>query len=102
VQIEKTSNELSTLIQDIAREADAHSQQAQRISELMDGIREVSVKTSRGTSHTADSVRELADLVLELQGSVSDFRLPGEQRKRADTEEDRPKRQERALRGPLS
>ncbi|GEM_PF-31879 len=75
-QIELASTELSALIEDIAREAEAHSGQAQRISELMDGIREVSVKTSKGTSLTADAVAELAERVMQLQASVSDFKLP--------------------------
>ncbi|KAA9130962.1 methyl-accepting chemotaxis protein [Marinihelvus fidelis] len=75
-QIELASTELSALIEDIAREAEAHSGQAQRISELMDGIRDVSVKTSKGTTLTADAVSDLADRVMQLQASVSDFKLP--------------------------
>lgn len=75
-QIETSSTELSALIEDIAREAESHSGQAQRISELMDEIRNVSVKTSQGTTQTADAVAELAERVMQLQSSVSDFKLP--------------------------
>ena len=78
-QIEKASNQLSTLIQDISSEALEHSSQAQRISKLMDGIRAVSLKTSQGTTQTADAVAELAELVLDLQQSVADFKLPEKQ-----------------------
>lgn len=76
IQIEKSSNQLSSLIQDISSEAMGHSNQAQMISELMDGIREISLKTSQGTTQTADAVADLAELVMKLQDSVSDFRLP--------------------------
>lgn len=77
-QTEKASTELSNLIKGISDEAQTYSDQAGRISELMDGIRNVSVKTSRGTTVTAESVDELADLVLQLQASVADFKLPDE------------------------
>lgn len=79
VQTEQASTELSNLVQGISDEAQTYSEQAGRISELMDGIRNVSVKTSKGTSTTAGSVAELADLVLQLQASVSDFKLPGDE-----------------------
>ena len=77
VQTEQASTALSSLIKDISDEAQTHSDQARRITELMDGIRNVSVKSSKGTSLTAESVAELAELVLQLQRSVSDFKLPG-------------------------
>ncbi len=78
VQTEKASTELSALVQGISDEAQTYSEQAGRISELMDGIRNVSVKSSKGTRLTADSVHELAELVLQLQASVADFKLPEE------------------------
>lgn len=76
LQIEEVSNDLSGLIQDISSEASSQSQNAKRISELMDGIRGVSVKTSEGSSSTAGAVAELADLVAQLKESVADFKLP--------------------------
>lgn len=76
VQIEKVSNELSTLIQGISREAQTHSESATGISELMYGIREISVQTSQGSKQTAKAVDELAELVLRLRESVADFKLP--------------------------
>lgn len=75
-QTEQASTELSNLIQGVSDEAQTYSEQAGRISELMDGIRNVSVKTSKGTSVTAGSVAQLADLVMQLQASVADFKLP--------------------------
>ena len=76
LQVEDVSSDLSGLIQDISSEASSQSENAKRISELMDGIREVSVKTSEGSSSTAVAVAELAELVAQLKESVSDFKLP--------------------------
>jgi twitching motility protein PilJ len=88
VQTEKASTELANLVQDISNEAQTHSEQAGRISELMDGIRNVSIRTSEGTSVTATSVAELAELVLQLQASVADFKLPEDEQ--AATADDEP------------
>jgi len=88
VQTEKASTELSNLVQGISDEAQTYSDQAGRISELMDGIRNVSVKTSEGTTVTAESVAELADLVMQLQASVADFKLPDEPGLEKDVEPD--------------
>jgi twitching motility protein PilJ len=76
MSIENVSKELSGLIENITAEATQQSQNAIRISELMEGIRQVSIKTSEGTSNTASSVEELAELVSHLQESVADFKLP--------------------------
>ena len=78
VKTEQASTELSNLVQGISDEAQTYSEQAARISELMDGIRNVSVKASRGTEDTAESVAELAQRVMQLKASVSDFKLPDE------------------------
>ena len=74
--IEKVSNDLATLIQDISQQAQQQSQNAGKIARLMNSIRDVSVQTSEGTSTTAKSVVSLADLVRDLRDSVSDFKLP--------------------------
>ena len=77
--IEKVSNDLATLIQDISQQAQQQSQNAGKIARLMNSIRDVSVQTSEGTSTTAKSVVSLADLVRDLRDSVSDFKLPDDQ-----------------------
>ena len=76
LKIENVSTQLSGLIEEIAGEARAQSEYAIRISDLMAGIRQVSLKTSEGTVASANSVIELADLVQDLRKSVSDFKLP--------------------------
>ncbi|MFU8877459.1 MAG: methyl-accepting chemotaxis protein [Wenzhouxiangellaceae bacterium] len=77
--IEKVSNDLAKLIQDISQQAQQQSQNAGKIARLMNSIRDVSVQTSEGTSQTARSVVSLADLVRELRESVADFKLPQDQ-----------------------
>lgn len=74
--IEKVSNDLAGLIQNISRQAQEESRNATRIAQLMNSIRDISVQTTEGTGQTAKSVANLAELVRELRESVSDFTLP--------------------------
>lgn len=74
--IEKVSSDLAALIQDISVQAQQQSENATKIAQLMNSIRDISVQTSEGTGKTAQSVASLADLVRELRDSVSDFKLP--------------------------
>ncbi|MEM7053019.1 MAG: methyl-accepting chemotaxis protein [Pseudomonadota bacterium] len=74
--IENVSNDLAQLIQDISGQTQQQSQNAGKIAQLMNSIREISVQTSEGTGQTARSVVSLADLVRDLRESVSDFKLP--------------------------
>lgn len=77
--IEKVSNDLAGLIQNISRQAQEESRNATRIAQLMNSIRDISVQTTEGTGQTAKSVANLAELVRELRDSVSDFKLPEEE-----------------------
>ncbi len=76
--IERVSNDLAGLIQNISRQAQDESRNATRIAQLMNSIRDISVQTTEGTGQTAASVANLAELVRELRESVSDFKLPEE------------------------
>ena len=76
--IERVSNDLAGLIQNISRQAQDQSKSATQIAQLMNSIRDISVQTSEGTGQTATSVASLAELVRELRESVSDFKLPEE------------------------
>ncbi len=76
VQIEKVSNKLSGLIQEISLEAQADSAAAMQFSEIMQRIRHISIQTSEGSKQTAKAVEDLAELVLHLSDSVADFKLP--------------------------
>ena len=75
-KIEAVSKELATLIQEISGEATAQSAAANRISDLMQGVRDVSAQNSTGSRQNAETIDELAQLVLQLRESVSDFKLP--------------------------
>ncbi len=77
--IEKVSNDLAGLIQNISRQAQEESRNATRIAQLMNSIRDISVQTTEGTGQTAKSVANLAELVRELRDSVADFTLPEEE-----------------------
>ncbi len=74
--IEKVSNDLAGLIQNISHQAQEESRNASKIAQLMNSIRDISVQTTEGTGQTAKSVANLAELVRELRDSVSDFKLP--------------------------
>lgn len=74
--IERVSNDLAGLIQNISQQAQDESRKATRIAQLMNSIRDISVQTSEGSSQTAASVASLAELVRELRDSVADFKLP--------------------------
>jgi twitching motility protein PilJ len=75
-RIESVSNDLSELIQEIAREAQAQSEVATEVAERMNSIRDVSIQTSESSTQTAAAMGRLADLVQKLSESVADFKLP--------------------------
>jgi len=77
--IEKVSNDLAGLTQNISRQAQDESRNATKIAQLMNSIRDISVQTTEGTGKTAKSVANLAELVRDLRDSVSDFTLPDDE-----------------------
>ena len=75
-EIESVSEQLSSLIVDIAHRAQHHSEIATVMSGSMIEIQEATTMTSHGTRETADSIGKLSDLARELQASVAGFKLP--------------------------
>ncbi len=75
-QIESVSKDLSKLISDISEEAQTQSGTATGISELMMEVQAISVQASENSTQAASSVEELAELVMQLSDSVTDFKLP--------------------------
>jgi twitching motility protein PilJ len=75
-QIELVSTDLSRLIADISKDAHSQSAIATEISEIMKGVQAVSVHASEGSTQAATSVEKLAELVMQLSDSVTDFKLP--------------------------
>ena len=76
--IERVSNDLSKLIASISDEAHKQSANATDISELMESVQKLSIQASEGSTLAAHSVEELAELVMQLSDSVTDFKLPEE------------------------
>ena len=77
-KIEQVSKDLSELIASISGEAHQQSTNATDISELMKSVQELSIQASEGSTLAANSVEELAKLVMQLSNSVTDFKLPDE------------------------
>jgi len=75
-EIESVSEQLSTLIVDIARVAHQQSELATAMSGNMGQIQEATTLTSTGTRQTAESIGRLSELARELQASVAGFKLP--------------------------
>jgi len=77
-QIETVSKNLSDLVAGIADEAHGQSATATGTAELMQSVQALSMRASEGSSRTASSVEKLAELVMQLSDSVTDFKLPEE------------------------
>ncbi|MFW2439008.1 MAG: methyl-accepting chemotaxis protein [Arenicellales bacterium] len=77
-EIEKVSEELSTLISAMASTARQQSEEATGVSGTMVHIRELTTQASRTTTETAASVGRLSVLAGQLKSSVAGFRLPAE------------------------
>ena len=75
-QIESVSEQISSLIVDMARVARGQAETATAVSENMVQIQETTTMTSTGTRQTAESVGKLSTLARELQASVAGFKLP--------------------------
>lgn len=76
-EIEKVSNDLADLIQNISLAARQQSTAATSITATMTVIQEITTQTSHGASQTAESIGNLAQLAADLRRSVADFKLPG-------------------------
>ena len=76
-EIEKVSNDLADLIQNISQAARQQSNAATNITATMSVIQEITTQTSHGANQTAESIGNLAQLAADLRRSVADFKLPG-------------------------
>jgi twitching motility protein PilJ len=75
-EIETVSADLAELIQGISQSAKQQAGSARDVSSAMNVIQDISSQTLIGTTSTAESIGELADMATELSESVSDFTLP--------------------------
>ena len=74
-EIGAVSAETAELIEQISGDAQTQAAKATRVAESMRGIQAITEQTTRGTRQTAVSIGELADLAVELKGSVSGFKV---------------------------
>lgn len=77
-EIENVSSNLAELIQNISNAARQQASSAGHISNTMNVIQEITTQTSAGTSATAQSIGNLAEMALDLRESVAGFKLPEE------------------------
>ncbi|MES2822043.1 MAG: methyl-accepting chemotaxis protein [Pseudomonadota bacterium] len=77
-EIENVSSSLAELIQNISNAARQQASSAGHISNTMNVIQEITTQTSAGTSATAQSIGNLAEMALDLRESVAGFKLPEE------------------------
>jgi twitching motility protein PilJ len=75
-EIEQVSHRLSEQIGAISETTNLQSNAASDVSDTMNVIQEITTQTSAGTSETAASIGNLAELANELRKSVSGFKLP--------------------------
>ena len=77
-EIETVSQELAELIETISNAAADQAKSAGQISSTMRIIQEFTSQTSAGTTETAKSIGELAEMTDDLRSSVAGFTLPGQ------------------------
>ncbi|TNC92272.1 methyl-accepting chemotaxis protein [Thalassolituus sp.] len=75
-EIETVSKNLAELIQNISNAARQQASSAGHISNTMNVIQEITSQTSAGTTATAKSIGNLAEMANMLRESVAGFKLP--------------------------
>jgi len=75
-EIENVSKNLADLIQNISNAARQQASSAGHISNTMNVIQEITSQTSAGTTATANSIGNLAEMANKLRESVAGFKLP--------------------------
>ncbi|HRH72448.1 MAG TPA: methyl-accepting chemotaxis protein, partial [Zoogloea sp.] len=74
-EIERVSAETAELIERISVSTEVQAKAATQVAEKMKSILAITDRTTTGTQQTAVSIGELADLAVELKGSVSGFKV---------------------------
>jgi twitching motility protein PilJ len=76
-RIEQVSMNLAQRILEISDSTRDQAQDSVKITEIMDVIQEITVKTSEGSTRASGSIGELTVMVKDMQNSVAGFKLPG-------------------------
>lgn len=76
LEIENVSSRIAELTKAIADRASIQASATNAVTDTMGVIQEITIQTSEGTTQTAGSIGQLADMADDLQQSVAGFRLP--------------------------
>jgi twitching motility protein PilJ len=74
-EISSVSTSLAGLIEHISSDTQSQASIATRVAATMQNILQVTEQTTIGTKQTAESIGELAELAVELKGSVAGFKV---------------------------
>ena len=74
-EISDVSRRLAGLIEQITQQTQQQSSRATQVAQTMKSILRVTEQTTQGTQETAVSIGQLAELAVELKGSVSGFKV---------------------------
>jgi twitching motility protein PilJ len=78
-KIETVSTNLAQRILQISNSTQKHAKDSVEITSNMDGIQQITLKTSENAAHTSESIGELSEMVKALHHSVAGFKLPDDQ-----------------------
>jgi twitching motility protein PilJ len=84
-KIETVSTNLAQRILQISNATQKHAKDSVEITNSMDDIQQITIKTSENTAHTSESIGELSEMVKALHHSVAGFKLPDDQQILADS-----------------
>lgn len=74
-EISSVSTNLAGLIENISSDTESQAAIATKVAATMQNILQVTEQTTVGTKQTAESIGELAELAVELKGSVAGFKV---------------------------
>ncbi|HMV53406.1 MAG TPA: methyl-accepting chemotaxis protein [Rhodocyclaceae bacterium] len=74
-EISEVSQRLASLIEQITLQTQQQAGKATQVAQTMKSILRVTEQTTQGTQETAVSIGQLAELAVELKGSVSGFKV---------------------------
>lgn len=74
-EISDVSQNLAALIERISSDTQSQASIAKTVADKMREILQITERTTTGTKQTAESVGQLADLAVELKGSVAGFKV---------------------------
>jgi twitching motility protein PilJ len=77
-KVESVSRHLADLIENISAAAQQQAVMANKISQMMSVIENISKKAAIGTSETTDAIENVSNFVEDLRASVAGFNLPRE------------------------